>query len=64
MAGTKEDSEKKAAADEAKPPETPVELVLAAAERLEARRGHRQKTWGMLAADLRAVAARIAQYEQ
>lgn len=65
MAGTKDDSEKQATVEaEVKPPETPVELVLAAAAKLEARRGHRNKTWNLMAAELRAFAARIGQYEQ
>jgi len=64
MAGTKDESEKKAVVDEAKAPDTPVELLTAAAEKLEARRGHRNKTWELMAAELRAFAARIEQWEQ
>lgn len=64
MAGTKDDSEKQVVVDEAKAPQTPVELVLAAAEKLEARRGHRNKTWELMAKELRGFAARIEQWEK
>jgi hypothetical protein len=41
----------------------PIGLVTRAAERLEARRGHRNKTWLLMAAELRALAARLQRYE-
>lgn len=44
-------------------PETPFELLTKAAEKLEARRGHRNKTWAMMAAELRNMIDRLKMYE-
>lgn len=42
-------------------PRDPVKLLVEAAEVLESKRGHRAKTAGMIAADIRALAARVAE---
>lgn len=44
--------------------ETPVELLSRAAERLEARRGHRNKTWDLMAAEIRGLIERIEFWEK
>lgn len=64
MADKKSDRPEEEVTPPAPSAETPLALVERAAEKLSARRGHRNKTWNMMAAELRAFAERIRQYEQ